>query len=127
MQLILQTLYESSIAFGMRKALQTEQGKGDMEGRIGTLEADTKDFERQVRAIAVPLYSLTGYNHRLPQKCLLIANSGFTQYHHSALRADQQVWSCLEDAASLVKTAEIYTTTKIRLCWVYTDFYDLPL
>ena len=46
---MLQTLYESSIAFGMRKALQTEQGKGDMEGRIGTLEADTKDFERQVR------------------------------------------------------------------------------
>lgn len=44
----LQTLYESSIAFGMRKALQTEQGKGDMEGRIGTLEAETKDFERQV-------------------------------------------------------------------------------
>ncbi|KAA6424736.1 MAG: axonemal dynein light intermediate polypeptide 1 [Trebouxia sp. A1-2] len=43
-----QTLYESSIAFGMRKALQTEQGKGDMEGRIGTLEAETKDFERQV-------------------------------------------------------------------------------
>lgn len=50
---ILQTLYESSIAFGMRKALQTEQGKGDMEGRIGTLEADTKDFERQVRVAAV--------------------------------------------------------------------------
>lgn len=44
----MQTLYESSIAFGMRKALQTEQGKGDMEGRIGTLEAETKDFERQV-------------------------------------------------------------------------------
>ena len=32
----------------MRKALQTEQGKGDMEGRIGTLEAEAKDFERQV-------------------------------------------------------------------------------
>ena len=46
--LLMQTLYESSIAFGMRKALQTEQGKGDMEGRIGTLEAETKDFERQV-------------------------------------------------------------------------------
>ena len=26
-----QTLYESSVAFGMRKALQTEQGKADME------------------------------------------------------------------------------------------------
>lgn len=50
--MLFQTLYESSIAFGMRKALQTEQGKGDMEGRIGTLEAETKDFERQVHHIA---------------------------------------------------------------------------
>lgn len=29
-----QTLYESSIAFGMRKALQSEQGKADMEKRV---------------------------------------------------------------------------------------------
>lgn len=29
-----QTLYESSIAFGMRKALQAEQGKSDMEKRV---------------------------------------------------------------------------------------------
>ena len=29
-----QTLYESSVAFGVRKALQTEQGKSDMEARI---------------------------------------------------------------------------------------------
>ena len=45
----------------MRKALQTEQGKGDMEGRIGTLEADTKDFERQVRLILL-LYTQTAHN-----------------------------------------------------------------
>ena len=44
----LQTLYESSIAFGMRKALQTEAGKSDMEQRINTLEAEAKDLERQV-------------------------------------------------------------------------------
>eukprot|EP00891_Asterochloris_glomerata_P007070 jgi/Astpho2/7070/fgenesh1_pg.00107_%23_89_t len=43
-----QTLYESSIAFGMRKALQTEAGKSDMEQRINTLEAEAKDLERQV-------------------------------------------------------------------------------
>mmetsp|Transcript_3049 Transcript_3049/g.5540 ORF Transcript_3049/g.5540 Transcript_3049/m.5540 type:complete len:242 (-) Transcript_3049:157-882(-) len=43
-----QTLYESSVAFGMRKALQTEQGKSDMESRIQGLEADCKDYERQV-------------------------------------------------------------------------------
>lgn len=29
-----QTLYESSIAFGMRKALQSEQGKADMERMV---------------------------------------------------------------------------------------------
>ena len=31
-----QTLYESSVAFGMRKALQAEQGKFDMEKKVGT-------------------------------------------------------------------------------------------
>ena len=40
----------------MRKALQTEQGKGDMEDRIGTLEAETKDFERQVQSPAVSCF-----------------------------------------------------------------------
>lgn len=29
-----QTLYESSVAFGMRKALQAEQGKTDMEKKV---------------------------------------------------------------------------------------------
>merc|ERR1712072_1288275 len=44
-----QTLYESSIAFGMRKALMAEQGKADMEQRIKTLEQEKKDLERQVQ------------------------------------------------------------------------------
>ncbi|XP_069613012.1 axonemal dynein light intermediate polypeptide 1 [Ranitomeya imitator] len=43
-----QTLYESSVAFGMRKALQAEQGKSDMEKRIAELEQEKKDFERLV-------------------------------------------------------------------------------
>jgi dynein light intermediate chain len=34
-----QTLYESSVAFGMRKALQAEQGKSDMESTIKSLES----------------------------------------------------------------------------------------
>jgi hypothetical protein len=29
-----QTLYESSVAFGMRKALMAEQGKADLERRV---------------------------------------------------------------------------------------------
>ncbi len=34
--------YESSVAFGMRKALQAEQGKSDMENRIVQLEGEKK-------------------------------------------------------------------------------------
>ncbi|XP_063167777.1 axonemal dynein light intermediate polypeptide 1 [Candoia aspera] len=43
-----QTLYESSVAFGMRKALQAEQGKSDMERKIADLEDEKRDLERQV-------------------------------------------------------------------------------
>jgi dynein light intermediate chain len=44
-----QTLYESAVAFGMRKALQTEQGKSEMEARIQQLELESADKERQVQ------------------------------------------------------------------------------
>ncbi|CAL8249623.1 unnamed protein product [Boreogadus saida] len=43
-----QTLYESSMAFGVRKALQAEQGKSDMETRLGDLELAKQDFEHQL-------------------------------------------------------------------------------
>jgi len=43
-----QTLYESSVAFGMRKALGGEQGKSDAEARIAHLEGREADLERQV-------------------------------------------------------------------------------
>ncbi|KAJ3413397.1 Axonemal dynein light intermediate polypeptide 1 [Chytridiales sp. JEL 0842] len=43
-----QTLYESSVAFGMRKALQAEQGKVDMEGRIKELEEEKRQLEQTV-------------------------------------------------------------------------------
>ncbi|CAG6014694.1 axonemal dynein light intermediate polypeptide 1 isoform 1-T2 [Menidia menidia] len=43
-----QTLYESSIAFGMRKALQAEQGKADMEQKISDLENEKQDLLKQL-------------------------------------------------------------------------------
>ncbi|KAK3699749.1 hypothetical protein QZH41_015598, partial [Actinostola sp. cb2023] len=46
-----QTLYESSVAFGMRKALQAEQGKADMESKISELEDDKRELERQVNEL----------------------------------------------------------------------------
>merc|ERR1711993_47288 len=46
-----QTLYESSVAFGMRKALQAEQGKSEMERSIQEFEQDKRDLERQVNEL----------------------------------------------------------------------------
>ena len=45
----LQTLYESSIAFGIRKALQAEQGKTDMENYIAKLEEEKAALEKEVK------------------------------------------------------------------------------
>ncbi|CAL8353597.1 unnamed protein product [Arctogadus glacialis] len=43
-----QTLYESSMAFGVRKALLAEQGKSDMETRLRELELEKQDLEHQL-------------------------------------------------------------------------------
>ncbi|NWX17295.1 IDLC protein, partial [Aegotheles bennettii] len=43
-----QALYESSVAFGVRKALQAEQGKANMEKRIAELEEEKRELEKQV-------------------------------------------------------------------------------
>ena len=39
-----QTLYESSMAFGVRKALQAEQGKSDMETRVRERESERESI-----------------------------------------------------------------------------------
>lgn len=46
-----QTLYESSVAFGMRKALQAEAGKSDMETKLTQLEQDKRDLEAEVQKL----------------------------------------------------------------------------
>ncbi|KAI9005260.1 axonemal dynein light chain-domain-containing protein [Gaertneriomyces semiglobifer] len=43
-----QTLYESSIAFGMRKALAAEAHKSDLITRVDALEKEKRDLEREV-------------------------------------------------------------------------------
>jgi len=43
-----QTLYQSSVAFGMRKALQAEQGKQEMLEKIENLDEEKLNLERQV-------------------------------------------------------------------------------
>lgn len=43
-----QTLYQSSVAFGMRKALQAEQGKHEMLEKIDNLNEEKLNLERSV-------------------------------------------------------------------------------
>ncbi len=50
-----QTLYESSIAFGMRKALMSEQRRGEMKEEIRKLTQDRSDLQRQVAGLRAKL------------------------------------------------------------------------
>ena len=43
----LQGLYDSSISYGMKKALVAEQSKKDMQSKISKLEKETRDLENQ--------------------------------------------------------------------------------
>ena len=54
-----QTLYESSVAFGMRKALQAEQGKAEMERKVHvSFHSDhlKYDFDLTASLLAVDLF-----------------------------------------------------------------------
>ena len=53
-----QTLYESSVAFGMRKSLMSEQGKSDMEEEINSLKKEKRELEQQVHRGINCIYSL---------------------------------------------------------------------
>jgi len=44
-----QTLYQSSITFGMRKSLQAEQGLAELQAQLADLEAEKKKLQSQVQ------------------------------------------------------------------------------
>lgn len=43
-----QTLYQSSVTFGMRKQLQSEQGKSELENKIEELQKKKSKLEEKV-------------------------------------------------------------------------------
>ena len=53
-----QTLYESSIAYGMRKALAAEQAKAQMQAKAKNLQTETRDLERQVAELEAKIESM---------------------------------------------------------------------
>ena len=48
-----QTLYESAIAFGMRKALQSEHKKSEMSSTIKNLETQCQELEKEVETLQI--------------------------------------------------------------------------
>ena len=50
-----QTLYESSIAYGMRKALMAEQRKNDMQNQIRQLEEECESLTKEVERLEVDI------------------------------------------------------------------------
>ena len=46
-----QTLYESALAFGMRKALRAEQKKAEMGEQIKTLEGRCAELQKEVESL----------------------------------------------------------------------------
>lgn len=53
-----QTLYESSIAYGMRKALSAEQSKAQLQARQKFLQTENRDLERQVAETEAKIESM---------------------------------------------------------------------
>lgn len=45
------TLYESSVAFGMRKALQSEQGKAELQDRATELEGQVASLQKTIKEL----------------------------------------------------------------------------
>lgn len=58
-----QTLYESSVAFGMRKALQAEQGKSDMERKVSGVD-------HEASALCEPFCQSQGHRVVIPDEIL---------------------------------------------------------
>lgn len=48
-----ETLYCSSVSFGMRKALQAQEGKTKLQQMVSELEGDKKRLENQISAMKI--------------------------------------------------------------------------
>mmetsp|Transcript_6728 Transcript_6728/g.11292 ORF Transcript_6728/g.11292 Transcript_6728/m.11292 type:complete len:103 (-) Transcript_6728:110-418(-) len=53
-----QTLYESSIAYGMRKALMAEQKKNEMQTNITQLKQACEELENEVQRLDQEIYDI---------------------------------------------------------------------
>ena len=72
-----QTLYESSIAFGMRKALMAEERKNRLEEKIKQLTLENEDLQKQVQGLV--------------QKCAMTEKEDADKREMAAQKHNEQV------------------------------------
>ena len=63
-----QQLYESSIAYGMRKALMAEQGKNEMSQNISDLEAACKEHDQDIKALQEKIEEIKNKDKELAER-----------------------------------------------------------
>ena len=94
-----QTLYKSAVAFGMRKQIQAEQGKKELEDQISSLETRKKDLEeRKIEAENKKKTIERRIDERRNQEMLKRNTEiDFLNYQNEHLR---QFWNNLQSNAS---------------------------
>ena len=85
-----QTLYESSIAFGMRKALMADQEKAAMEAELQRLEGEVLDLENEVEQTKEKVKAVyAGYEEKAAAEGAKHAEEvDLLKEHNENLRAD---------------------------------------
>ncbi|XP_060934893.1 axonemal dynein light intermediate polypeptide 1-like [Limanda limanda] len=81
------TLYETGVASGMRKFMQAEQGKGDMEQRVSDLENESHDLRRELDKEKAKCDEIENYANQKLQ----VENERLTGEIESLKRANEQL------------------------------------
>jgi len=86
------TLYESSVAFGMRRALQGEQRKMEMQAKVKMLEGEKKDLEKQLADVKArcDLMLKRENDHRADALARHEADVEYARRHNATLRAEME-------------------------------------
>ncbi|XP_076008839.1 axonemal dynein light intermediate polypeptide 1-like [Genypterus blacodes] len=104
---IYHALYESSVAFGMRTALQAEKTKGDMEKRVSDLENEKEELTKQL--------------NEQKAKCEEIEKRNNERRQVEEMKHTEEIQS-LKNAIQQFKVKCFILTTKCE-CRVYNNGY----
>lgn len=89
-------LYESAIAYGMRKALQSDQRKSDMINKIKELEQTCSDLEKEIESLNVQTENMVKKDEDDKRKDEKIHFDKVQSYKDNLLKSKKQIDDLLE-------------------------------